>query len=60
MTKGMKSSEFYLSAGTVISIILSSAIGINLDPVALSAIIGTIASYIVSRGMAKTEHRADV
>jgi len=59
MTKGMKSSEFYLAVATVVSIILSDVVGIDLDPGMVVAAVSPIIGYIISRGMAKTEHRAD-
>ena len=57
MTKGMKSSEFYLAVATVVCTILVSVVGIDIDPVSLSGIIGTVMTYILSRGMAKTENK---
>ena len=57
MTKGMKSSEFYLASATVVCTLLAQFAGIDIDPVALSGIIGTIIAYVLSRGMAKTDNR---
>lgn len=57
MTKGMKTSEFYLATATVVCTLLAQFMGIDLDPVALSGIIATIAAYILSRGNAKNEQR---
>ena len=57
MTKGMKSSEFYLAVATVIATVLADVVGIDLSPTALSGIIGTVMAYILSRGMAKTDDR---
>ena len=59
MTKGMKSSEFYLAVATVICIVLSDVVGIDLNPGTIVAAVSPIIGYILSRGMAKTEHRAD-
>ena len=57
MTKGMKSSEFYLATATVICTLLAQFVGIDIDPTALSGIIGTVMAYILSRGFAKTDDR---
>lgn len=57
MTKGMKSSEFYLAVATVVCTVLADVIGIDINPTALSGIIGTVMAYIISRGMAKTDDR---
>jgi len=57
MTKGMKSSEFYLAVATVVSIILSDIVGIELDPNTVVAAIMPIIGYIISRGLAKTESK---
>ncbi|KKL89390.1 hypothetical protein LCGC14_1915140 [marine sediment metagenome] len=55
MTKGMKSSEFYLAVATVICIVLSDVVGIDLNPGTIVAAVSPIIGYILSRGMAKTE-----
>jgi hypothetical protein len=55
MTKGMKSSEFYLAVATVVCTILADVVGINLDPSTVVAAIMPVIGYIVSRGMAKHE-----
>jgi hypothetical protein len=57
MTKGVKSSEFFLAVATVVCTLLTQFVGIDLDPVSLSGMIGTVMAYIVSRGMAKTENK---
>ena len=53
MTKGMQSSEFYLAVATVICIILSDVVGIDLDPNTVIAAVSPIIGYILSRGVAK-------
>lgn len=58
MTKGMKSSEFYLAVATVVCTLASQFVGIEIDPVALSGIVGTVMAFIVSRGMAKHDDRS--
>lgn len=58
MTKGMKSSEFYMAAATVICTVLLHFTSLDIDPVALSGMIGTVVAYIISRGMAKTDDRS--
>lgn len=55
MTNGMKSSEFKLAVATVISVILADVLGVNLSIETIMGVVAAASSFIISRGMAKTE-----
>ena len=55
MSKGMKSSEFKLAVATVVSVIMLDVFGIRLQVETIASVITAVSSYIVSRGMAKSE-----
>lgn len=57
MSKGMKSSEFWLAVGTVVSVLLADFANVKIDPATLATLSAAVGTYIVSRGMAKTEPR---
>ncbi len=59
MTNGMKSSEFKLAVATVISVILADVLGMELSTDTIMGVIGAASAFIVSRGLAKTEPRAE-
>ena len=59
MTNGMKSSEFKLAVATVISVILADVLGVNLSIETIMGVVAAASSFIISRGMAKTEPRQE-
>lgn len=53
LTKGMKSSEFWLTAGALVLVAFGPKIGVNLELNQILGLIGGAGSYAVSRGLAK-------
>ena len=53
MKSGLKSTEFYLMLGGVLTTALNKKLGLDLDPMVMASLLGAVTAYVGARSWAK-------